>query len=192
MRLTASGAPVADAKISIDGSYAVSTNEAGIYQLENIKTGTYTIQVEGLNEAGKDGIALLIVTEYALYFDCTMLESFNLSFLLGYHFAPSSIKITPNTPLLPDILPSRFDVCGRISIVQIPPALAAKFVSTERRVVITRAGDVMATISVKMGAEGGQFCAQLPAGDYEISVVTTEEEAGMMANIFFDGFGCFW
>ena len=50
--MTASGSPVVGAKVSIDGNYAASTDEAGIYKLENIKTGTYTIDVAGLDEAG--------------------------------------------------------------------------------------------------------------------------------------------
>ena len=101
-----------------------------------------------------------------------------MSFPTGYHFSPSSMKITPNTPLLPEILPSQFDVCGRISLVQIPPALVAKFASSERRVEVTQGDQVVTTIGVKLDAEGADFCTRLPPGYYQIAVVTTEEEAG--------------
>ena len=88
------------------------------------------------------------------------------------------MKITPKTPLLPEILPSQFDVCGRINIVQIPPALVSKFASAEHRIAVKRAGEVVATIGVKLAAEGAEFCTRLPTGAYEISVVTSDEEAG--------------
>jgi len=147
VRITASGAPLVGAKVAIDGVLAASTDENGIYKLENIKTGTYKIDVEAVEGS-------------------------------GYHFPPSSMKITPNTPLLPEILPSQFDVCGRISLVQIPPALVAKFASSERRVEVTQGDQVVTTIGVKLDAEGADFCTRLPPGDYQIAVVTTEEEAG--------------
>ena len=44
--MTASGLPVVGAHISIDGVFTTVTDEAGIYKLENIKTGTYTINVD--------------------------------------------------------------------------------------------------------------------------------------------------
>lgn len=143
VRVTSSGTPISGAAISLDGAVLTSTNDAGVYELENIKTGTYTINV-----ASAEGS--------------------------GYYFSPTVIKITPNTPLLPEILPTSFDVCGRISVQQIPPALKAGFASRSRAVLV-RAGDVVvATLGTR--ADGGEFCTRLAAGDYVVTPVVTEEE----------------
>ena len=106
---------------------------------------------------------------------------FFLSIVLGFYFPSSSMRITPNTPLLPEILPTEYDVCGRIIVNQIPSSLLSQFRTTDRRVRVTRDNDnddVVSTIGVRLDAEGAQFCTRLASGDYQISVDTSESEAG--------------
>ena len=53
VRVTASGSAVSGARVSIDGVFTTSTDEDGNYKLENIKTGTYTIDVSAPTGSGK-------------------------------------------------------------------------------------------------------------------------------------------
>lgn len=72
------GSGVGGAKVLIDGKQQTTTGPDGMYHLENMKTGTYRIQVQ------KEHMS----------------------------FDEITVKITPNTPQIQDIIASGFVITG--------------------------------------------------------------------------------
>ncbi|XP_013400762.1 nodal modulator 2 [Lingula anatina] len=136
----AQGSGVANAQLSIDGKRLAVTNAEGIYQLENMKTGTYKIKVEANR----------------IYFDDV------------------SMKISPNTPQLPDIIASKFSLCGRVVIDNYPPGLTRP---DHRKVSIKGDSTVIGLSTDKEG----QFCTKVQPGAHVVKTLVSkeEEEAGL-------------
>merc|ERR1712136_184960 len=122
------------------------TNEEGIYQLENIKTGTYDISI---NAEGS-----------------------------GIYFATTSIKISPNTPTLPEILPHFFDICVKISVFRIPVTLENSLQkSVDISLVSTSNDNIYAAIkALTSQEESSPVCTSVPAGDYKLTPIIQDED----------------
>ncbi|OWF46756.1 nodal modulator 1-like [Mizuhopecten yessoensis] len=135
----AGGAGVSGATVLVGGKTVSRTEADGLYHLENMKTGTYRIQIQTDN----------------IYFD------------------EVTVKITPNTPNLPDILASDFKMCGKIVISQLPETL--RQVTSQRRIIIIPQSKNMDASSAKADADGN-FCAKVKPGIHVVQVHMTEEE----------------
>jgi len=77
------------------------------------------------------------------------------------------VKISPNTPELPHIVPWGFRVCGRV--------VPAKLSSGHLRIVDLRGLSIDAVVAADVDASG-RFCTFLQPGKYEASVRTSEDE----------------
>ncbi|XP_060065049.1 BOS complex subunit NOMO2-like [Ylistrum balloti] len=135
----AGGAGVSGASVLVDGKAVSRTEADGMYHLENMKTGTYRLQIQTDN----------------IYFDDV------------------SVKITPNTPNLPDIVASDFKMCGKIVISQLPDSL--RQVASHRRIIIIPQNKNMDASSAKADVDGN-FCAKVKPGSHVVQVHLTEEE----------------
>ncbi|XP_061181394.1 BOS complex subunit NOMO1-like [Saccostrea echinata] len=132
------GSGVGGAKVLIDGKQQATTEAGGKYHLENMKTGTYRIQVQ------KDNV----------FFD------------------EISVKITPNTPQIQDIIASGFHMCGQVIIDKLPDGVQG---SAKRRVIYYPQGKASDAESVLTDSEG-KFCSQVKPGKYIVKVHLTDEE----------------
>lgn len=135
----AGGAGVSGASVLVDGKAVSKTDASGMYHLENMKTGSYRLQIQTDN----------------IYFDDV------------------NVKITPNTPNLPDIVASDFKMCGKIVISQLPDTL--RQVGGQRRIIIIPQNKNMDSSSTKADADGN-FCAKVKPGSHVVQVHLTEEE----------------
>ncbi|EDW08984.1 nodal modulator 3 [Drosophila mojavensis] len=124
---SADGAPLKSAIVKLNKEKVAETDATGTYTLENIKAGSYNIEVE----------------------------------YPQLQFEPVQVKTQIATPKLPTIVPSAYEVCGKV-------------VSPKSYVVgITKIGSTFHTTTATK-AESGIWCAYLPAGKYNIEVLTTE------------------
>nr|XP_022336385.1 nodal modulator 1-like isoform X1 [Crassostrea virginica] len=135
---TTKGSGVGGAKVLIDGKQQTITGADGMYHLENMKTGTYRIQVQ------KEHI----------------------------QFDEISVKITPNTPQIQDIIASGFDMCGQIIIEKLPDSVQR---SAKRRVIYYPQGKGSDAESITTDSEN-KFCTKVKPGKYVVKVHLTEDE----------------
>ncbi|XP_067940319.1 BOS complex subunit NOMO3-like isoform X2 [Watersipora subatra] len=82
VRYSGEGRGVSDAIVSFDGKRVATTDSQGLYAVDGMRAGTYTISVQAPH----------------LYFD------------------DIQVKVLPSDPLLPKIIASRFDLCGKILV----------------------------------------------------------------------------
>lgn len=134
----AKGSGVGGAKVLIDGKQQTTTGPDGMYHLENMKTGTYRIQVQ------KEHMS----------------------------FDEITVKITPNTPQIQDIIASGFDMCGQIVIGKLPDSIQG---SANRRVIYYPQGKGSDAESVSTGNDN-KFCAKVKPGKYVVKIHLTDEE----------------
>ncbi|XP_022098471.1 nodal modulator 1-like [Acanthaster planci] len=88
-------------------------------------------------------------------------------------FEPETMKINPNTPRLPDIIASRFSLCGRIVIDKLPAMLPS---SGKRRVsLIPEGGAAKDTVSVATD-NAGAFCFTVKPGSFSVQPTLNTEE----------------
>lgn len=146
VRSTSGGTGIPNAHVLLNGILTAMTNEEGIYQLENIKTGTYDISI---NAEGS-----------------------------GIYFATTSIKISPNTPTLPEILPHFFDICVKISVFRIPVTLENSLQkSVDISLVSTSNDNIYAAIkALTSQEESSPVCTSVPAGDYKLTPIIQDED----------------
>jgi len=86
-------------------------------------------------------------------------------------FEPTQVKVTANTPYLPDILAARFSVCGRVVIDKVPERLV---LNNQRQIIVsTKEGKKTASLTTD---PNGKFCTDLAPGVYNVQVVITEDE----------------
>lgn len=135
---SANGKGIDGARVLLNGRQEAETRPDGQFHLENMKAGTYSVQVIA------DGV----------FFD-TM-----------------PMKITPNTPQLPDIIANAFHVCGQLEITQLPLGLD----TDARRSVVFTPADKSKPISTRTEASG-HFCLQVQPGKYEVSPLVADVEA---------------
>ncbi|XP_034104568.1 nodal modulator 3 [Drosophila albomicans] len=86
-------------------------------------------------------------------------------------FEPVQVKTQILTPTLPVIVPSAYEVCGKV----VSPK--------SYEVGITKAGSTFHT-TVTTKAESGSWCAYLPAGKYNFEVLTTEADKSSGVQFF--------
>lgn len=80
----------------------------------------------------------------------------------GMTFDPFPVRVSPNTPELPAVVASQFEVCGTIE-------------GATRRIVIEGAQAPLAIIS----DSSGKFCTSLGAGQYVLRPFVSKEEEGL-------------
>ncbi|XP_063398265.1 BOS complex subunit NOMO1-like isoform X2 [Mytilus trossulus] len=88
-------------------------------------------------------------------------------------FDETSVKISPNTPHLPDIVATKFRLCGQIVIDKLPEGL--RQVPPQRRVIYFPEGKNSDAVSIATDKDG-KFCTHAASGKYLIKVHLTEEE----------------
>ncbi|CAC5408303.1 Nodal modulator 2,Nodal modulator 3,Nodal modulator 1 [Mytilus coruscus] len=88
---------------------------------------------------------------------------------------PDVLKISPNTPHLPDIIAIKFSLCGQIVIDKLPEGL--RQVPPQRRVIYFPEGKSSDAVSIATDKDG-KFCTHAASGKYVIKVHLTEEEMG--------------
>ncbi|XP_048249948.1 nodal modulator 1-like [Haliotis rufescens] len=133
------GVGIGKAKVTLDGKAQTTTASDGLYHLDNMKTGTYTLNVE---------------TDH-IFFD------------------ELSVKITPNTPQLPDIVASGFSMCGEVVIDRVPEGLNQ--VPVQRKVIYYPEGRGSDAVSITTDS-AGKFCARVKPGKYVVKVHLSEQE----------------
>lgn len=87
-------------------------------------------------------------------------------------FEPTTMKINPNTPRLPEIVAASFSLCGRVHIDK-PPA---KVSSSRRTVTLTPEGGKQKDAVAKPTQNDGSFCFEVKPGSYVVQPVVTEDE----------------
>ncbi|KAJ8035005.1 Nodal modulator 2 [Holothuria leucospilota] len=134
---SAEGVGIAGVTVSVKGKKDVTTSADGTYQLEKIKSGTYTLTAQA---------------EHVF-------------------FEPATVKITPNTPKLPDILAAKFSLCGKVEV-----DTKGGLTLNKRRVLLNPAkqGNVEA-VSTSTDTKGG-FCFQVKPGQYVVTPVVADME----------------
>lgn len=83
-----------------------------------------------------------------------------------------TVKITPNTPHLADIIASKFQVCGQIVIDKLPEGLSQ---GARQRSVRIHKPDGQLYVSVEASADGG-FCVSVQPGQYFVSIELNDSE----------------
>lgn len=122
-------------EISVPGSsYKAVTDSKGQFAIEQVTSGTYTMQASKV----------------------------------GYKFAPlKNIKITPSNNILPNIVSTFVDVCGRLYIPH-PP----KGVPTTNRVISVKGEHFSQTVRT---GPSGEFCVSVPSSPVPLSYTFTAE-----------------
>ncbi|XP_041372550.1 nodal modulator 1-like [Gigantopelta aegis] len=94
------------------------------------------------------------------------------------YFDEMLVKITPNTPQLPDIIPSSFNLCGKVAIDRFPEVLGK--LPTQRRVIYFPESKKSDAVSITTESDG-KFCTKVKPGKYVIKVhiADTEMKAGL-------------
>ncbi|KAL5494365.1 hypothetical protein EMCRGX_G015685 [Ephydatia muelleri] len=87
-------------------------------------------------------------------------------------FDELQIYVTPATPYLVDIIPTRFAVCG--SIVMTQPL--GKGVTVSREVYVFNSTSRAKAVQIKKSDQKGNFCFMLPPGSYQVEVAVSELE----------------
>ncbi|XP_070547557.1 BOS complex subunit NOMO1-like [Ptychodera flava] len=88
-------------------------------------------------------------------------------------FDAMTVKITPNTPQLPDIVASSFNLCGKVSIEKLPESVP---VAAERHVTLTPDGAAAKdTVNLPTKSDGS-YCFPVKPGKYNVQVVVSDDE----------------
>ncbi|XP_052252971.1 nodal modulator 3-like [Dreissena polymorpha] len=88
-------------------------------------------------------------------------------------FLEREIRITPNTPQLPDIFPDSFSLCGTVTIEKFPDSLVSPV--TKRKMIIFPEGKGSAAVS-KETDDSGHFCTSVQPGKYIVRVHISDVE----------------
>ncbi|RXM33768.1 Nodal modulator 1 [Acipenser ruthenus] len=88
-------------------------------------------------------------------------------------FEPITVKIAPNTPQLPDIITTGFNVCGQISILLLPEGMKQR---SRYKVTLTPQGKEKTSSRTVESDPQGAFCFQAKPGEYSIQVSLPESE----------------
>ncbi|XP_023031722.1 nodal modulator 3 [Drosophila willistoni] len=132
------GKPLSGATVKLNNQKVAVTDSQGGYTLENIKAGSYNIEIASSQ----------------------------------LQFNPVQVKVLINTETLPTIVPQAYEVCGKV-------------VSSKSYTVgLTKSGSTFHTTATTKPESGGSWCAFLPAGKYQIEVVTTEADKASGVQFF--------
>ncbi|KAL3886602.1 hypothetical protein ACJMK2_026586 [Sinanodonta woodiana] len=88
-------------------------------------------------------------------------------------FDDFEVKITPNTPQLPDILAAKFSVCGAVVISKVPDG--SNILLTKRKLILFPEGKKTEIASTET-QEDGTFCVEKTPGKYIIKVHVSDSE----------------
>ncbi|XP_055958789.1 BOS complex subunit NOMO1 [Patella vulgata] len=89
------------------------------------------------------------------------------------YFDDITLKITPSTPQLPNIVASSFSLCGQVIIDRLPEALSS--VPSQRRIIYHPDGKKSEAVSLSPEADG-KFCTKVKPGKYIIGIHLSEQE----------------
>ncbi|ESO93836.1 hypothetical protein LOTGIDRAFT_104485 [Lottia gigantea] len=94
------------------------------------------------------------------------------------YFDDVSLKITPTSPQLPNIIASSFSLCGQVIIDRLPEGLPAQ--SSQRRIIYHRDGKKSEAVSITPESDG-HFCTKVKPGKYIVAIhlSATEIKAGL-------------
>jgi len=84
------------------------------------------------------------------------------------------VRITPSAPILPDLLPSAFAVCGIVH--QLEAHLPIGVASGARTVQAVALPEKIQVLSAATEADSGVYCIMLPPGEYQMSVLVSDNE----------------
>ena len=87
-------------------------------------------------------------------------------------FDELQIYVTPATPYLVDIIPTRFAVCGNISMTR----PLGKGVTVSREVHVFNSSSRAKVVQTKKSDLKGNFCFMLPSGNYQVEVAVSDQE----------------
>jgi hypothetical protein len=89
-------------------------------------------------------------------------------------FPTIDVRISPGAPTLPDLLPSAFAVCGIVH--QLEAHLPVGVASGSRTVQAVALPDKVQVLNAATDAESGVYCTMLAPGDYQMSVLVSDNE----------------
>ncbi|WAR04700.1 NOMO2-like protein [Mya arenaria] len=118
---------------------------------------TVLLNGEAVKKTGPDGLYHLENMKTGMY--RLNMRAENLE------FEEQNIRITPNTPQLPDIIPARFNLCGKVTINKFPEGLSTQTI--KRKMIIFPEGKGSAAVSKETG-EDGRFCSYVAPGKYVV------------------------
>ncbi|XP_077985075.1 BOS complex subunit NOMO1-like [Glandiceps talaboti] len=88
-------------------------------------------------------------------------------------FDAMTVKITPNTPQLPDIIATSFNICGKVTIDNMPDNIP---VAAQRQITMTTEGGQSKDAVTIATKSDGSYCFQVKPGNYVIQVVVSDVE----------------
>lgn len=88
-------------------------------------------------------------------------------------FDATNVKVTPNTPQLPNIVASSFSLCGKVVIEKIPEGLSQ--VPPQRKITISSESSPADVMTIETSADG-TFCSAVKRGKYIVKVTLSEKE----------------
>lgn len=141
------GKPLANVKVILNGKPIGITKEDGGFVLEKIKAGTHKISVEAGKKNLLHNIVIIIIT----------IISDNLL------FEEKTLKIKPTDGSLPDLIPSKYKICGSV-ISDLMQKVSIKNLETS---------DILSTTT---DPQNGKFCVFLSPGKYDFQVALSERE----------------
>lgn len=86
-------------------------------------------------------------------------------------FEPVTVKVTPNTPELPEVAASQLDLCGQLIISHVPSGVIRE---TERSILVTQENK-KDELQVMTGKDG-KFCLPVTPGKYILTPALSEKE----------------
>ena len=94
-------------------------------------------------------------------------------------FKPIQVKVTPNTPRLPDIVAFKYTTCGSIRIDRFPDRVSSDLSKRKVNVISKTSHDDVTELTVNAD---GSFCADLIPGEYVFRAVVSAHElhAGLL------------
>jgi len=130
------------------------------------------VWIDGLGETSTNGDGLY-------YLEQMTAGTYKLNVAAPHITFPSTtLKITSSTSQLPDIVASKFAVCGSISVERLPEGLHAEQTIDVTVVAVKVSGEKYTSTQTKAG---GYFCIDCEPGTYSLSVKLNEviQKAGL-------------
>lgn len=93
----------------------------------------------------------------------------------GVNFDILDVKITPNTPRIPEIIAKSFRVCGQLNVVHLPAGMDVN----ARRLIKINNKDGKALSFATRTDEDGHFCVDVAAGSYQVLPVVDDNESAV-------------
>lgn len=92
-------------------------------------------------------------------------------------FVEMSVRISPNTPSLPDMVAATYEVCGQIDLSQLPASMTAKGQPARQVIFMPNGLAKDAQEPILLSADtSGAFCTLLTPGSYKLQPMSLESE----------------